>query len=169
MTHHNLQFDFLANKENNTLTIRREFAAGRQLVWDCHTKAEFLNQWFAPKPFTTKTKSMDFSDGGHWHYAMIDPANGNEYWGLTAYSNIRPIDSYQTIDAFSNEAGEINAELPRATWHVTFSDLGAHTVVETIVTYASLTDLETIIQMGMEEGMKSTLESLDDLLRTLQS
>lgn len=40
----NLQFDFLANKENNTLTIRREFAANRQLVWDCYTKEELLTQ-----------------------------------------------------------------------------------------------------------------------------
>jgi uncharacterized protein YndB with AHSA1/START domain len=167
--HPNLQFDFLANKDNNTLTIRREFAAGRQLVWDCYTKAELLNQWFAPKPFTTKTKTMNFTNGGHWHYAMIDPANGNEYWGWTEYTNIQPIETYQTRDAFSNEAGDINTELPRASWHVTFSDLGEHTLVETIVTYASLTDLETVINMGMEEGMTSTLVCLDELLLTLNA
>jgi uncharacterized protein YndB with AHSA1/START domain len=161
-----LQFDFLADKENNTLTIRREFAAERQLVWDCHTKAELLNQWFAPKPFTTKTKSMDFRNGGHWHYAMIDPS-GVEYWGWTEYRNILAIDSYQTLDAFSNEKGEVNTELPRANWLVTFSDQGEHTLVQTIVTYASLTDLETVINMGMQEGMKSTLECLDELLLTL--
>ncbi|WP_233276816.1 SRPBCC family protein [Mucilaginibacter paludis] len=51
---HNLQFDFIADKEKNKLTIRREFLATRQLVWDCYTKSELLNQWFAPKPFTTK-------------------------------------------------------------------------------------------------------------------
>ena len=69
----NLQFDFLIDKENNTLTLRREFAANRQLVWVCHTKSELLDRWFAPKPFTTRTHHMDFSKGGYWHYAMIDP------------------------------------------------------------------------------------------------
>lgn len=147
--------------------MRREFAAGRQLVWDCYTKSELLDQWFAPKPFTTTTKSMEFRDGGHWHYAMVDP-DGNHYWGRTEYRNIRPIDAYQTLDAFSNEAGEINMELPRANWTVTFSDKGEHAVVETVVTYASLADLETIINMGMEEGMKSTLECLDELLLTFK-
>jgi uncharacterized protein YndB with AHSA1/START domain len=39
-----LQFDFLVNKENNTLTVRKEFAANRQLVWDCYTKSELLEQ-----------------------------------------------------------------------------------------------------------------------------
>ena len=76
---HLLQFDFLADKEKNTLTIRREFMANRQLVWDCYTKSDLLDRWFAPKPFTTKTKSMEFREGGHWHYAMVEP-DGKEYW-----------------------------------------------------------------------------------------
>jgi uncharacterized protein YndB with AHSA1/START domain len=37
----NLQFDFLVDKENNTITIKREFAANRQLVWDATLKANY--------------------------------------------------------------------------------------------------------------------------------
>ncbi len=79
-----LQFDSSQNKEKNTLTIRREFFGRPATGWDCYTKRELLDQWFAPKPLTTKTKSMDFREGGHWHYAMVEP-NGTEYWGLTEY------------------------------------------------------------------------------------
>jgi len=158
-----LQFDFIADKEKNTLTIRREFLAGRQLVWDCYTKSELLNRWFAPKPLTTKTKSMDFREGGHWHYAMVQP-DGIEYWGFTEYVKIKPIDYYTALDAFSNADGEINENLPRATWLVRFSDKGKNTLVETIVTYKSLSDLEQVINMGMEQGMMATLEKLDELL-----
>ena len=161
-----LQFDFIADKENNTLTLKREFAANRQLVWDCHTKRELLDQWFAPKPFTTKTKSMDFREGGHWIYAMVDP-DGKEYWGRTDYVRIKPIENYTTLDAFSNEKGEVNPDLPRAKWNVSFIDRGEHTLVQTVVTYNSLADLETVINMGMKEGMTSTLERLDDLLEEL--
>jgi len=163
---HNLHFDFIADKVKNTLTIKREFLANRQLVWDCYTKSELLDQWFAPKPLTTKTKSMRFEEGGHWHYAMIEP-NGTEYWGYTEYISIHPIDFYTSIDAFSNEKAEINADLPRAKWKVTFSDLADNTLVETVVTYNSLADLESVIKMGMEQGMKLTLEKLDELLATL--
>ncbi len=162
-----LQFDFLANKENNKLTIKREFAAERQLVWDCYTKQELLDQWFSPTGMTTKTKSMNFKNGGHWHYAMVDQ-DGNHYWGYTEYNNVNPIDSYGTLDAFSNEAGEINADLPRAKWEVTFLDKGEHTIVETIVQYASLTDLETVVNMGMQEGTISTMEKLDKLILLLK-
>lgn len=163
----NLQFDFIADKQNNTLTVRREFEAGRQLVWDCYTKSELLDQWFAPKPLTTKTKSMQFREGGHWHYAMVEP-NGTEYWGYTEYVKIKPIDYYTSLDAFSNEAGDINKDLPRAEWLVKFSDKGDNAVVETVVTYKSLSDLETVINMGMEQGMMATLEKLDELLLKLR-
>lgn len=162
-----LQFDFLVDRENNTLTIKREFAANRQRVWDCHTKSELLNQWFAPKPLTTKTKSMDFREGGHWHYAMVDPS-GTEYWGYTEYLTIDPIDNYTTRDAFSDETGKINSDLPTANWNVTFTDKDGNSLVHTVVTYPSLEGLEKVIEMGMQEGMTSTLERLDELLITLQ-
>lgn len=162
----NLQFDFIADKEKNTLTVRREFLADRSLVWDCHTKSELLDKWFAPTPLTTKTKSMDFREGGHWHYAMVEP-NGTEYWGFTEYIKIKPIDYYTALDAFSNAEAEINKDLPRAKWLVTFTDKGENAVVETVVTYNSLSDLETVIQMGMEQGMTATLQKLDELLLTL--
>ena len=161
-----LQFDFIADKDQHRITIRREFMAGRQRVWDCHTKSELLNQWFAPKPFSTKTQSMDFREGGHWHYAMIDP-DGQEYWGRMDYQSIQPIDHYSGLDGFCDAAGELNLDLPRANWDVTFSARGPHTVVQTIVSYQSAKDLQTVIDMGMEEGMASTLERLDDLLEAL--
>ncbi|WP_281637868.1 SRPBCC family protein [Flavobacterium marginilacus] len=167
MINSSLQFDFLTDKEKNTITVRREFRGSKQLVWDCYTKSELLDQWFAPKPLSTKTKSMDFSKGGHWHYAMVEP-NGTEYWGLTTYVEIKPIEYYKALDAFSNEEGEINSEFPQALWLVNFTSKGENAVVETVVTYNSLEDLETVIQMGMKEGLTSTLERLDDLLVTLK-
>jgi len=163
---HHLQFDFLVDKEKNTITVKREFAAGRQLVWDCHTKSELLDQWFAPQPLMTKTRSMDFREGGHWLYAMVAP-DGTEYWGRTDYIRISPIDYYTALDGFCDASGTLNPDLPRAEWEVTFTDMDTHALVQTIVAYKSLADLETVIAMGMKEGLTSTLERLDSLLLTL--
>lgn len=162
-----MQFDFIVDKEKNTITVNREFAAGRQLVWDCHTKSELLDKWFAPKPFTAKTRSMNFKEGGSWIYAMVDP-EGQEFWARMDYTKINPIDGYSLLDGFCNENGELNPALPRASWVATFKDLNQHTLVKTVVTYNSLTDLETVINMGMKEGLTMTLENLDELLLTLK-
>lgn len=162
----NLQFDFLADKENNTLTIRREFAASRQLVWDCYTKEELLVQWFAPKPYTVVSKGLQFTNGGTWHYAMVSP-EGEKHWGWAEYNNIQPIDSYESKDAFCDEEGNINTEFPQANWKVTFTDIGKNTLVQTVIMYPTLADLEMIISMGMVEGMTMTLDELDSILAKL--
>jgi uncharacterized protein YndB with AHSA1/START domain len=160
------KFDFLVDKDKNTITIKREFAAKRQLVWDCYTKSELLDKWFAPKPLTTKTKFMDFSEVGYWHYAMVEP-NGQEYWGRMDYQTIQPIDNYTALDGFCDDTGALNPELPRSKWDVTFSDVATHTLVETVVFYTSAEALQQVIQMGLKEGLTSTLERLDELLLTL--
>ena len=56
----NLAFDFIVNKEKNTITVKRDFAAEVALVWDAYTKPEILDQWWAPKPWKARTKSMSF-------------------------------------------------------------------------------------------------------------
>jgi uncharacterized protein YndB with AHSA1/START domain len=162
-----LQFDFTVNKEHNTITFQREFAAPQQMVWDAYTKSELLDQWFAPTPLTTKTKSMDFRAGGHWHYAMVEP-EGQEHWARLDYKSINPIDGYTAIDGFCDADGILNPELPRSTWDVNFEAKGSHTITKTIISYQSLSDLETIIKMGMEGGLALTLERLDQLLIQLQ-
>lgn len=160
-----LQFDFLVDKSKSTLTIKREFAAQRRLVWDCHTKSELLDQWFAPKPLSMRTASMDFREGGHWHYVMLH--NGQEYWGRMDYLTIRPIDSYTALDGFCDASGILNPDLPRADMNVMFSDKGQRTLVETVVSYASADALQQVLDMGMQEGLTSALERLDELLTSL--
>ena len=49
-----LQFDFTVNKENNTIVVKRDFAANLEMVWKAWTDPEILDLWWAPKPFQTK-------------------------------------------------------------------------------------------------------------------
>jgi uncharacterized protein YndB with AHSA1/START domain len=69
----NLLFDFTVDKAAKTVYITREFDADLSLVWDAFTKKEILDQWWAPKPFVSKTKVMDFKPGGRRFYAMVSP------------------------------------------------------------------------------------------------
>ena len=58
-----LLFDLTVDKTTKTVFITREFDANLSLVWDAFTKAEILDQWVAPKPWTSKTKYMNFEVG----------------------------------------------------------------------------------------------------------
>lgn len=162
-----LAFDFSVNKENNTITVRREFAADRALVWDAYTKSEILDQWWAPKPWKARTKTMDFREGGVWHYAMIGPT-GEEHWAVATYSTIHPQTSFAALDGFADAEGVINKDLPQSTWEVTFADKGDVTLVENLITYGDLAQLDMTIQMGFKEGLTMAMEGLDELLLTLK-
>lgn len=160
----NLQFDFIVNKENNTVNVKREFAAGLQLVWDAWTKPELLDQWWAPKPYQTKTVSMDFREGGMWLYYMESP-KGERHYCLNHYKKISPLKSFSGLDAFCDEKGNVNTEFPRTVWNNSFVETSNDiTTVNIVAQYESLEDLEKIISMGFKEGFTMALGNLDQYL-----
>jgi uncharacterized glyoxalase superfamily protein PhnB/uncharacterized protein YndB with AHSA1/START domain len=156
-----LQFDFTVDKEKNTIDVQREFAAGLDLVWDAWTKPELLDLWWAPKPYQTRTKTMDFREGGFWLYAMISPDN-IVHWCRADYKSISDKISFSGLDAFCNEQGSVNPEFPRSLWNVHFREADKETTAVSItIRYNSLADLEKIIELGFKEGFTMALENLD--------
>lgn len=160
----NLPLNITADIQTNQLTIRRSFDAPKALVWDCYTKAELLDQWFAPEPLTARTKSMEFRAGGHWQFAMIDP-DGNKYWARFDYETIDPTDSYRARDAFSDETGAVNDDMPVSVWDVTFEDNAPRTVVQIVASYESAEAMQSVREMGMEDGLRSCFDRLERLLK----
>ena len=156
----NLLFDFVVDKEKNTINVKREFAACLEEVWDAWTKPEQLDVWWAPHPFKTETKSMNFKEGGSWLYAMISPENV-PHWCRLDYKKIIPKKMYSAIDAFCDASGNINEEFPRSSWSNLFIEAAGKTTVDITITYNDLADLEKIITMGFKEGFSMALENLD--------
>lgn len=155
--------DFSVNRDNHSILVKREFAAELPLVWDAYTKSELLEKWWAPKPWKAKTKSMDFREGGSWLYAMVGP-EGGEHWAMSSFRKIQPQKQFTVEDAFTDDKGNVNKEMPGSTWVVTFIDKGPVTVVEHHITYADLAQLEAYIKMGFKEGFIMALENLDEVL-----
>src|SRR5204862_3788250 len=109
----NLLFDFTVDKSKKTVFITREFDAELSLVWDAFTKKEILDQWWAPKPYASKTKVLDFKVGGRRFYAMVSP-EGQERWVLQKYTSISPKSNFKFFNAFADE--NENPELPGSEW-----------------------------------------------------
>ncbi len=161
-----LQFDFVINKEAKTIHVVREFNAAKNLVWNCWTQAEFLDQWWAPRPFQNQTISMNFSVGGNWHYAMISP-EGQKHYCKAYYNRIQPTDMYAYHDAFCDEKGADNPAMPSMNWEISFTGKEATTVVNILLQFETEAALENIIKMGFKEGFTMGLGNLDELLEKL--
>ena len=160
----NLLFDFTVNKATKTVFITREFDADLSLVWDAFTKAEILDQWVAPKPWTSKTKFMDFRVGGRRFYAMVSP-EGQERWSIQKYTSISPKTNFKLFNAFADK--DENPELPGSDWNYTFSEQNGKTKVSIIIYNESLARLEKMIEIGFTEGFKASMSNLENLLASL--
>ena len=158
-----LLFDFTLDKSKKTAFINREFDADLSLVWDAFTKKEILDQWWAPKPFASKTKVMDFKVGGRRFYAMVSP-EGQERWSIQKYTSISPKTNFKFLNAVADK--DENPELPGSDWDYHFSEQDGTTKVSITIYNESLARLEKMIEMGFQEGFTLTLEQLDELLLT---
>lgn len=160
----NLVFDFTVDKPSKTVTIVKEFAAELPLVWDAYTKQEILDQWWAPKPWESKTKVMNFEEGGRRFYAMVSP-EGQEHWALQKYTSITPKTNFKLYNSFADK--DENPQLPGSEWDLNFTDLNENTKVVITIYNESLERMEQMIEMGFKEGFTMTLKSLEELLATL--
>ena len=160
----NLQFDFTVNKETKMVYITREFDADLDLVWDAFTKKELLDQWVAPKPFTAKTKYMNFEVGGKRFYAMVGP-DGKEGWAIQTFTSISPKTNFKMHNAFSDK--DENPQLPGSEWDYTFSENNGKTKVSISIYNESLTRMESILD-GFKQGYTMSLENLDNMLAGLK-
>lgn len=159
-----LLFDLTVDKATKTVLITREFDAELPLVWDAFTKAELLDQWVAPKPFTAKTKYMDFKVGGKRFYAMVSP-EGHERWAVQQFTSITPKTNFKMFNAFSDK--DENLQLPGSDWNYTFSEQNGKTTVHISIYNESLERLEKLIETGFKEGFTMSMTNLENLLATL--
>lgn len=160
----NLLFDFTVDKAAKTVFITREFDADLSLVWDAFTKAEILDQWVAPKPWSAKTKYMNFEVGGKRFYAMVSP-EGHERWAIQEYTSISPKTNFKLYNAFADQ--DEKPELPGSEWDYNFSEQNGITKVNITIYNESLARLEKMIEMGFTQGFKMSMENLENLLATL--
>lgn len=162
----NLIFDFTLDKSEKTVHITREFNAELSLVWDAFTKPELLDQWVAPKPWSSKTKYMNFEVGGKRFYAMVSP-EGLERWSIQEYTSITPKTNFKMYNAFADI--DENPELPGSEWEYNFSEQNGITKVTIRIYNESLERLERMIAMGFKEGFTMSIDNLEHLLETLSN
>ncbi len=155
--------DFVVDKENRRVKVVREFNAPLAKVWAAWTQKDLLDEWWAPKPWKTKTKTMDLKEGGNWLYSMVGP-EGEEHFCRVDYKSVTPMKSFKGLDAFCDANGNINKELPASLWTCEFSEAGSKTTVTIEMECETLADLEKYIEMGFKEGFTMALGNLDELL-----
>jgi uncharacterized protein YndB with AHSA1/START domain len=158
----NLQFDFTVDKSTKSVLIIREFNAELPLVWDAFTKQEILDQWWAPKPWISKTKFMNFKVGGRRFYAMVSPEGDEKGWQIQDYISISPKTNFKYLSVFADK--DETPHLPGSTWDLNFTEQNGITKVSITIYNESLERMEKMIELGFKEALTMTLNFLEELL-----
>lgn len=151
--------------------MERELNASRDAVWDAWSNPEKLAKWWGPRGFETTLKTFDFVPGGIWHYGMkgVDESQGEWFgktsWGKATFKEINPKDNFTYLDEFSDEAGNINTELPSIEILMEFSETqDGKTVVTSTTDFITEEALKKVMDMGMEQGIKETWDRLAEMV-----
>jgi uncharacterized protein YndB with AHSA1/START domain len=160
-----LLFDFTVDKPKKTVFVTREFDATLSMVWDAFTKKEILDQWWAPHPFLSKSKVMDFKVGGRRFYAMVSP-DGNERWAVQKYTSISPKTNFKFWNSFADK--DENPEPVGSDWDFNFSEENGTTTVSITIFNESFERMEKILD-GFRLGFTTCLDQLAELLLTAKT
>lgn len=148
--------------KEKSILISREFDAPLANVWRAFTESELLDKWWAPKPWRAETKVLKFTVGGYWIYAMVSP-EGEKHWGRMNYISIDHHKNFTIEDAFCDENGNFNKELPASTGKISFTSTQNGSRVDFKMFYQTESDLQKIVEMGFEQGISATLDYLENL------
>jgi uncharacterized protein YndB with AHSA1/START domain len=154
------------------------YADGRDLVLTCvidaapenvfraWTDPELLPRWFAPKPWTTASATLDPRPGGASLVVMRSP-EGNEFPNPGVYLDVVPNRRIVLTDAYTS-AWE-PSEKPFMTLVLTFDDEGeGKTRYTARARHWSVADREAHEEMGFHQGWALCTEQLAEVAAGLE-
>jgi uncharacterized protein YndB with AHSA1/START domain len=144
--------------------ISREFNAPIEKVWRAWTDPNLIEKWIAPKPWTAKTKIMDFTVGGIWLYAMVSP-EGQKHWSHVEFTAIENGSSISSTNMFSDEDGNTAAGAPKSYTETKFSSIDSNkTKVDVVKIFTEEASIKMFVERGFKEGTIMGYNQLDELL-----
>jgi len=153
--------------DNNTLVIERTFNAPRERVWEAYANPEQFCAWWGPEGWETTVKELSLTPGGKNHYCMkcVDENQGEwfnqESWGLMVFEAVDKPVSFTYKDYFSDAEGTLKNDMPTMTITMSFTEEDGKTKMVSRGVVDSKEQLEQLVNMGMIEGLTSTLDKLE--------
>lgn len=146
-----------------TLTFIAEFDTPIERVWQLWEDPRQLERWWGPPTWPATFDQHDFEVGGRSAYYMTGPdgEKARGWWEITA---IEPPHRFEFDDGFADDDGNPVDTLGITHGVVTFGTVDGKTRMTTVSSFASADQLEKMMEMGMEEGMREALGQIDAIL-----
>jgi len=151
------------NLEALSFTLVAEFDAGVERVWQIWEDPRQLERWWGPPTWPATFDQLDFQPGGKAAYYMTGP-DGTKARGWWRITSVQAPNQLEFDDGFADEDGNEVEEMGTTHATVTLEDLGGRTRMTVLSTFESEDQMNKMVEMGMEEGMREAAGQIDALL-----
>ena len=151
-----------------TMTVVAEFAAPLERLWDAYADPRQLGKFWGPPTYPATFSQHDMFAGGRSAYAMVGP-DGDVTRGYWEFLDVKAPHSFEVRDGFCNDDGTPNLEMPSMRMTFAFEATDSGSRVTTTTYFGSVDDLERLMGMGMEQGMREAMGQIDAVLEDLRS
>jgi uncharacterized protein YndB with AHSA1/START domain len=156
--------DISKDLDNATLAVTTALAASPERVWRLWVDPRQLERWWGPDPYQAAVVGHDLRPGGHVSYVMTGP-EGDQHKGYWRVTDVEPPWRLLFEDCFADGSGEPNDELPVSRSEVAIEVVDdARTRMTITSVYDTTAELEQVLAMGMEQGIRTAVEQIDALL-----
>jgi uncharacterized protein YndB with AHSA1/START domain len=149
--------------ENLSLTLVAEFGASPDRVWEVWEDPRKLEQWWGPPTFPATFTRHDFVVGGESRYHMTGP-DGETPRGWWRVEAIDKPCRLEFANGLAGEDGEPMPGIEPMSGYVTFEAVDGGTRMTAVTNFTDTKQMETMLGMGMQEGMTAAIGQIDALL-----
>ncbi|HEX6947402.1 MAG TPA: SRPBCC family protein [Acidimicrobiia bacterium] len=156
------------NPEELTLEVVADFPVPVERLWDAYADPRQLERFWGPVEWPATFTRHDMFPGGRSEYVMTGP-NGETSAGYWDFVSVDRHKSFEVIDGFANADGTPNHDFPRIRVVFRFEPTDNGSRLITTSYFSSADELQQLLEMGMEEGMRSAMSQIDDVVADLAS
>jgi uncharacterized protein YndB with AHSA1/START domain len=153
------------NDSARELVLQRIIHAPREKVYAAWTQPELLQQWFAPKPWTTPIVKLDLRPGGSSLIVMRAP-DGSDFPNRGVYLEVVKNEKLVFTDAYSE--AWTPSQKPFVTVILTFKEAGFRKTNYTVrVRHWTVGDRAAHEKMGFRQGWSLCTTQLEALVHSI--
>jgi uncharacterized protein YndB with AHSA1/START domain len=141
------------------ILITREFTAPKHLVYKAYTTPELVKRWWHAGIGNMTVAEINLWVGGTWRYVMV--VDGLEVGFHGEYRKIIPDEQIVSTEVFE---GMPDGEALVTT---TLTETNGRTTMRMLVQHSSKADRDAHINSGMEHGMQSAMDLLEQVAVSL--
>jgi uncharacterized protein YndB with AHSA1/START domain len=143
------------------VVVTRAFNAPRDMVWECHTKPEYVKRWMlGPPGWAMPVCEIDFRVGGKYLHTWRHPDQG-EFSMNGIYREIVPIERIVVNEYYQDQESLVTQTF--------VEQRGEKTLMTMVMRFPSAEVRDAAVKTGMTDGMEIGYQRLDDILTQKQA